>query len=93
MVNFVKEAVAFAKIYGKQDALMEYKDKHGLFVRGELYIYAYDLNCKVLSHGSPRRSGGSIKGGGTIEPAGKCSMADGWSAKAEKGAASDGCRQ
>ncbi len=52
LVGFVKEAVYFAKIYGKKAALKEYKDKQGLFVRGELYIYAYDLNSKVLSHGS-----------------------------------------
>ncbi|MBU2510086.1 cache domain-containing protein [bacterium] len=52
LVGFVKEAVFFAKIYGKKAALREYKDKEGLFNRGELYIYAYDLDCKVLSHGS-----------------------------------------
>jgi cytochrome c len=52
MSNFVKEAVAFAKIYGKETALREYMDKKGLFNRGELYIYAYDLNCIVLSHGA-----------------------------------------
>ncbi len=52
LVGFVKEAVYFAKVYGKKTALREYKDKGGLFNRGELYIYAYDLNCIVLSHGS-----------------------------------------
>lgn len=58
MSNFVKEAVAFAKIYGKETALREYMDKKGLFNRGELYIYAYDLNCIVLSHGaSPKLIG------------------------------------
>ncbi len=50
--NFVKEAVAYAKIYGKQDACNEFKDKDGLFNRGELYIYAYDFNGICLSHGS-----------------------------------------
>jgi cytochrome c len=52
MVNFVKEAISFAKIYGKKEALEEFKDKDGLFNRGELYIYAYDMDCVVLSHGS-----------------------------------------
>jgi len=52
LVGIVKEAVFFAKIYGKKVALREYKDKQGLFNRGELYIYAYDLKCKVLSHGA-----------------------------------------
>ena len=55
MMGFVKEAVAYAKIYGKRDALNEFKDKEGLFNRGELYIYAYDFNCVVLSHGSNPR--------------------------------------
>jgi len=50
--GFVREAVAFAKIYGKKIAIKEYKNKKGLFNRGELYIYAYDLKCRVLSHGS-----------------------------------------
>ncbi|MCP4294716.1 MAG: hypothetical protein GY786_03835 [Proteobacteria bacterium] len=50
--NFVKEAVAFAHIYGKKVALKEYKDKKGLFNRGELYIYAYDNEGIVLSHGA-----------------------------------------
>ncbi|MBU3916181.1 cache domain-containing protein [bacterium] len=52
LVGFVKEAVYYAKIYGKKAALDEYKDKNGLFVRGELYIYAYDQKCRVLSHGA-----------------------------------------
>ena len=51
MMNFVKEAVAFAHIYGKKTALREFMDKDSLFKRGELYIYAYDLDCVVLSHG------------------------------------------
>jgi len=49
--GFVEECKAFAKIYGKREALMEIKRKNGLFQRGELYIYAYDFNNVVLSHG------------------------------------------
>lgn len=51
LVCFVKEAVSFAKIYGKREALKEFKDSNGLFHRGELYIYAYDLKGRVISHG------------------------------------------
>ncbi len=51
LVGFVKEAVAFAKIYGKREALREFKSSNGLFLRGELYIYAYDFKGKVISHG------------------------------------------
>ncbi len=49
--GFVEECKAFAQIYGKKEALMEIKRPKGLFQRGELYIYAYDFNCVVLSHG------------------------------------------
>lgn len=49
--GFVEECKAFAQIYGKKEALLEIKKKDGLFQRGELYIYAYDFNCVVLSHG------------------------------------------
>ena len=49
--GFVEECKAFAQIYGKKEALLEIKKKNGLFQRGELYIYAYDFNCVVLSHG------------------------------------------
>lgn len=49
--GFVEECKAFAAIYGKKETLLEIKKKNGLFVRGELYIYAYDFNNVVLSHG------------------------------------------
>lgn len=49
--GFVEECKAFAQIYGKKEALLEIKKKDGIFQRGELYIYAYDFNCVVLSHG------------------------------------------
>lgn len=51
LVCFVKEAAAFARIYGKREALREFKTSTGLFHRGELYIYAYDFRGRVLSHG------------------------------------------
>ncbi len=49
--GFVEECKAFAQIYGKKEALLEIKNPKGIFQRGELYIYAYDFNCVVLSHG------------------------------------------
>ncbi len=51
LVCFVKEAVSFAKIYGKREAFREFKYKKGLYHRGELYIYAYDYKGHVVSHG------------------------------------------
>ena len=51
VVGFVKEAVAFAKANGKEAALKEFTKRDGKFVRGELYIYAYDFTGTVISHG------------------------------------------
>jgi len=48
---FVEECKAFTKIYGKKETLLEMKRKNGLFNRGELYMYAYDFQGVVLSHG------------------------------------------
>jgi cytochrome c len=51
LVWFVQEAQEFIKIYGKEEALREFNNPKGLFVRGELYIHASDFNCKVLALG------------------------------------------
>lgn len=48
---FVKEAVDYAKENGKEKALQVFSDRNGEFVRGELYIYAYDNDGKVIAHG------------------------------------------
>lgn len=50
--GFVQEAIAFARIYGKKAAIKEFMDKKGIFQRGELYIFAYDFKCRVVSHGA-----------------------------------------
>lgn len=51
VVSFVEKAVAFAKENGKEAALKVFMDRNGPFVQGELYIYAYDFNGNVISHG------------------------------------------
>jgi cytochrome c len=51
VVAFVKSAVIYAKKNGKDMALKEFMDKKGQFIKGELYIYAYDFNGTVISHG------------------------------------------
>ncbi len=51
VVAFVKSAVAYAKKNGKDKALKEFMDKKGGFIKGELYIYAYDFKGTVISHG------------------------------------------
>jgi cytochrome c len=50
LVAFVKEAVSYAKTNGKDTAIAEFDKTNGSFVRGELYIYAYDVNGTTIAH-------------------------------------------
>jgi signal transduction histidine kinase len=50
MVAFVKEAVAYARQNGKEKALEEINNRNGSFFRGELYLYAYDMNGTTIAH-------------------------------------------
>jgi len=60
LVAFVHEAVAFAHARGKDAALAEFSNPKGSFVRGELYIYAYDFTSTTLAHPfSPEKIGTS----------------------------------
>lgn len=49
----VKEAIAFAKANGKEAAIKEITRAGGKFHRhgGELYVFIYDMNGKVVAHG------------------------------------------
>ncbi len=49
---FVREAVAYAKAEGKDKALAEFMNPDGRFFQGELYIFAYDYEGTVISHGA-----------------------------------------
>ncbi len=50
MVAFVKEAAAYAQSHDKNASLAEFSNRNGSFVRGDLYIYAYDFNGITLAH-------------------------------------------
>ena len=50
LVSFVDNAVAYAKTNGREKALAEFSNPNGSFVKGELYIYAYDFNGTTLAH-------------------------------------------
>ena len=50
LVSFVNSAVAYVKTNGKEKALAKFSNPNGSFVRGELYIYAYDFNGTTLAH-------------------------------------------
>ena len=51
VVDFVNEAIRYAKANGKAKAVAEFNNPKGKFVRGELYIYAYDWNGVALANG------------------------------------------
>ena len=50
LVSFVDNAVDYAKTNGREKALAEFSNPNGSFVKGELYIYAYDFNGTTLAH-------------------------------------------
>jgi len=51
--TLVKEAIIFAKANGKEAAIKEVTKARGKFHRhgGELYVFIYDLDGKVVAHG------------------------------------------
>lgn len=50
LTAFVDEAAAYVTDNGRDKALREFNNRSGDFVRGELYIYAYDFNGTNLAH-------------------------------------------
>lgn len=46
----VEEAAAFFNASGKEKALLEFNNPKGKYVKGEIYIFAYDLNATVIAH-------------------------------------------
>jgi polar amino acid transport system substrate-binding protein len=50
LTAFVEEAVNYVKDNGKEKALLEFNNRSGSFVRGELYIFAYDFNGTNIAH-------------------------------------------
>jgi cytochrome c len=46
----VKRAVAYLEYQGKEKALAEINKRWGMFVMGELYVFAYDINGVMLAH-------------------------------------------
>lgn len=47
--SIVGEAIDYARANGKDAAIAEFNDKNGTFVRGNLYIYAFDYNGTALA--------------------------------------------
>lgn len=46
----VKQAAAYVKYQGKEKALAEISTPKGMFDKGELYVFAYDLQGVMLAH-------------------------------------------
>jgi len=46
---FVETAASYARVYGKDIATTDFMDLDGPFVRGELYIFAYEFDGTCLS--------------------------------------------
>ncbi|MGA9099832.1 MAG: cache domain-containing protein [Methanotrichaceae archaeon] len=47
---FLDEAVAYLKDNGQEKAFQEFNNRSGPFVRGDLYIFGYDLNGTCIVH-------------------------------------------
>ncbi len=48
----VDKAIAFYKANGKDKAFAEFNNPKGQFIKGDLYIFIWDLNGVVLAHGA-----------------------------------------
>lgn len=46
----VKRAAAYVKYQGKEKAIAEISTPKGMFDKGELYVFAYDLQGVMLAH-------------------------------------------
>jgi len=47
--KMVEQAVAYLKANGKGKALQEFNKADGKFVKGELYVFAYDMNGVIVA--------------------------------------------
>jgi polar amino acid transport system substrate-binding protein len=47
--SFVREAITYAEKKGKDAAIREFNNRNGSFVRGNLYIYAFDYHGTTLA--------------------------------------------
>lgn len=63
LVAFVDSAVAYTKAHGRENALAEFNNKNGSFIKGELYIYAYAFNGTTLAHPVNPESVGKLREG------------------------------
>ncbi len=48
--DLVEKAAAFVKANGKEKALAEFNNPNGKFVKGELYVFVYDMKATIIAH-------------------------------------------
>lgn len=59
--TMVKKGIAYLKANGKEKALAEASNSKGQFIDRDLYLSVYDLNGKVVAHGTnPRLIGKDV---------------------------------
>ena len=46
----VEEAVSYLNEHGKDQALAEFNKPESVFVKGDLYVFVYDMNGVVVAH-------------------------------------------
>ena len=55
--EMVEKAVAYVQANGKEKALKEFTNPNGQFVKGELYVFAWDMNGTNIAHINPKQVG------------------------------------
>ncbi len=48
--KMVEQAVAYSEANGEENAIKEINRSDGQFVKGELYVFAYDINAVMKAH-------------------------------------------
>jgi len=51
----IEKSIAFYKANGKEKALAEISNPGGQFVKGEFYVFIWDLNGTVIAHGANQK--------------------------------------
>jgi len=51
----IEKSIAFYKANGKEKALAEVSNSGGQFVKGELYVFIWDLGGTVIAHGANQK--------------------------------------
>ena len=59
-VKLVQSAAAYYKANGLEKTIDEISNPKGQFAKGELYVFAYDLNATMMAHPNPKLIGQNL---------------------------------